>query len=1002
MRRFFGTAALAAAALLSPLFASAQGTYYSPDLKNARTLADIGFTAIDANGDGNTWAPNGGVVTFRNLDGASCTAVDKYPIFIGANANDDWMLTPGIRFEAGKTYKGHILMCKTMFAAVGEVLEMKMGTEKSASGMNVTILPKSELIIPEFGGNSLWTFEFEISVPTTGDYYIGFHCIGKPAVKVGLAELIIENGISTVTPEAVSDIEFIRDATDPKKVTIEFTAPSKAKDGSDLTSLSKIEINRNGDLLTTIQNPVPGARQSYTTTVAVNGLYTFSVQAFTANGGGDIASGTTFVGVNTPSQVTDIKAANTGNKSATISWEAPTVDKDGYPILDSYLKYDVYRTPLYSSERTLVGENVTVTKFEDTLSDNDENAEAGDESPTQQFYIYSVVAKTSEGSASAVSAIAVPMGEPYETPYAESFNGGRASKLFTTTSLQGNTRWSVTNTLDDVNSIDGSGLAYLDGQIGGTGAYLTGLIDLSAMSSPTLSYYTYNIAGADPADNELQVVVNATDGTSKTFDFVAPELYWNKTILPLDEFAGKTVTLTFVGKRNNNTYLCLDAIEISNIFMHDLKAAAIRVPAKVHTDEPFTVTVDVVNAGSTVSGDYSVELYCDGSLADTYEATALGVGEYDYVAFTRVHGILSADTAVYSATVVYAQDSDESNNATEEVETIVRKNSYPVVTDLSGSDANGAILLTWSEPSTDKAQPYEVTEDFENYTSWANSNVGDWIFVDRDQAVIAGFNDGEQTIEMPGIPSYSQQSWWVFDNSTENFNNGSFATLSGNKFLASMVSGIQGQGFVQNDDWAISPALYGGAQTITVNARSYSLAESDWESLEVLYSTGSLNPDDFVSIRTEAGVPSEFTEYEFDLPDGAERFAIRNISFGKMMLMVDDVTYIPVGDPAAFSINGYNVYRDGVKINDVPVEENEYTDSAAPEGNHTYNVTVIYSAGESRFSNDWGGSSSSVAGLDAESTPAEYYDLQGIRVTNPLPGNIYILKIGNKAIKVIK
>ena len=986
----------AALMLLAPS-AYSQGYYYTQNFEGARNLEAVNFTTIDSNGDGKTWALSG-ESSFANLDGV--TDYDhrytKYPVYIDTNNNDDWLLTPSIRFEAGKTYKTTIIFCKTYYANPGQVLEVKLGTAKNAASMTTTLLAPSDINIPEYGGNSLWTHEFVISVPTTGDYYLGVHAIGQPAVKVGLTDINIENGISLVTPAAPTDFEFTHDATDAKKVTVSFKAPDKAKDGSTLNALTKIEVRRNGDLVSTIDNPTPGTRQYVDNIVAVSGVYTYTAQAFTASGGGDLASATTFVGINTPSSVKNVVARNTGSDKANISWEAPTLDKDGYPIIASILTYDVYRTPLYSSEATLVASDVAGLSCDDLIEADEDAAE-----PFQQFYTYSVVAKSSEGSAPAVSSNPLPLGDPYAVPYLESFPRGRASNIFTSTSLAGNTRWSLTNSLDDVTSVDGDGIAYLDGQIGGVASCFSGLIDLTGMVSPTLSYYTYNIAGADPADNELEIVITATDGTSKTIARYSPDMYWNKSIVPLTEFADKVIRINFNGYRNNNTYLCLDAIEVTNIFAHDLKVTGMSVPAKVHTDEPFNITVDVLNAGSVDSGDYTVELYCDGAKVDTYGGTSLKVGDFDHVSFTRTHGILDAEKAVYSAKVIYANDQDNSNNESDEVETTIVKNSYPVVEDLTGAVDGSNITLTWSEPNTENARPYEVVEDFERYDSWANSGVGDWVFVDQDKAVIAGFNNGEEVVEMPGIPSYSQQSWWVFDNSTENFNNGSFETLSGRKFLASMISGIQGEGVVQNDDWAISPRLYGGPQTITVNARSYSLMESEFETFEVLYSTGSTNPADFTSVRIERNIPGEFNAYEFDLPDGAKRFAIRNISNGKMMLMVDDVVYTPEGDPAAFSINGYNVYRDGVKINTAPVEENEFTDINVPEGKHVYNVTVIYSAGESMFSNDWSAKGAEVTDITVEDGEMEFFNLQGIRVLNPERGQIYIVRKGNSVNKVI-
>ncbi|MDE6157261.1 MAG: hypothetical protein K2F78_03850, partial [Muribaculaceae bacterium] len=388
---------------------------------------------------------------------------------------------------------------------------------------------------------------------------------------------------------------------------------------------------------------------------------------------------------------------------------------------------------------------------------------------------------------------------------------------------------------------------------------------------------------------------------------------------------------------------------------------------------------------------------------DSYDGSKLNVGSFDEVKFTRTHSVTDPEKVTYSIRIVCADDQDMSNNEITAAPTTVRRNSYPTVTDLAGQKNGNTVLLQWSEPDTEKAQPYETLETFDTYQSWANTEVGEWVLVDMDKALIAGFNTGN----MPGIPDYSQQSWWVFDNKHDDFNNGTLSTLSGSKFLASMVSGfnsdgIHEAGYAQNDDWAISPELFGGPQTITVNARSYGTDQSLLETFEVLYSTGSIDPADFISVKIVENVPSQYTAYEFDLPDGAKRFAIRNISFGKYLLMIDDITYIPVGDPASFSINGYNVYRDGVCINSEPVEENEFEDTDCGEGNHTYHVTVLYSAGESQFSNAYMLDSTGVESISADdNAPVRYYNLQGMPVATPKAGQAYIRVKGKHVTKVI-
>lgn len=978
---------------LPALLASAQGTvYYSTDF-NTSSLASIGFSTIDANNDGTVWTPQTTKNSFRNLDGQSITAVEMTPTSIANQTNDDWLLTPSIRFESGKTYDTEFLLAKYAYAAVENSMEICLGTSKNASSMTTVLVTASECGMPQFGGNSLWTKRATITVDQTGDYFIGIHAIGKPGQKIAVASIKIAPGIGQSTPAAVSNLTVTPDPTGDKKATISFTAPSFAKDGSELTSLTKIEVRRGDDLVKVIDNPAPGSGQSVVDMVPINAEYTYRVTAFSEAGGGDPATASAFIGINIPGAVSDIKAENTSNISAIISWSAPAADKDGNNINPSLITYDVYAGQLYSSSYQLIASGISETE---TTFTRPEPAE-GEEEPQQSFYSFKIVAKTAQGDGETAQInIPVPLGIPYEVPFMESFANGRVSTIYTAPHLQGNNYWQVTRDFEDVSSADGdNGMVFLNGQIGGSAAFITGLIDLSGMASPTLSYYTYALAGCDPEDHRLQLIITTTDGQEKEYEMYTPAAGWNKTLIPLNDFIGKTVRLRFDGYRLNNTELFLDAISIANIYSTDIETTGIHMPSVVRSDEPFDVIVDVLNAGSTPVASYKVDLYNDGNLVDSYSGVSLPIGAYDHVAFQRVHGILDPETISYYAVVSCDGDMDAANNRTETIESILRKNSYPTVSDLNGEIADGVLTLVWSEPDTSDAQPYETLETFESYPSWATQNVGDWIFVDRDQAQISGFIEAV----MPGIDNYSQQSWWIFDNSSEDFNNGSFATLSGNRFLASMVSGILGQGYVQNDDWAISPALFGGAQTVTVNARSYSILDSEFESFEILWSDGSTNPDDFTLLQRFENIPSEYQEYSAELPEGARRFAIRNISLGKYVLMVDDVTYIGVGDPASFSINGYNVYRDGIRLNDEPVEENEFVVENPVAGD--YQVSVLYSAGESRLSNAFNPEGLSVGTISAEQPQrAELFNLQGQRVSNPAPG-IYIMRKGSESRKVI-
>lgn len=80
-------------------------------------------------------------------------------------------------------------------------------------------------------------------------------------------------------------------------------------------------------------------------------------------------------------------------------------------------------------------------------------------------------------------------------------------------------------------------------------------------------------------------------------------------------------------------------------------------------------------------------------------------------------------------------------------------------------------------------------------------------------------------------------------------------------------------------------------------------------------------------------------------------FAIHHTTLGGLGLMIDDITYKPItGTPEIEEPMGYNVYRDGVKITSAPVEQPQYDDVVPVEAEYQYQVTAVYPAGESYYS----------------------------------------------------
>ena len=364
-------------------------------------------------------------------------------------------------------------------------------------------------------------------------------------------------------------------------------------------------------------------------------------------------------------------------------------------------------------------------------------------------------------------------------------------------------------------------------------------------------------------------------------------------------------------------------------------------PGKVKAGEKFNVDVTVGNVGTADASAITVELYADDKLAETKTLDALESGKNAVVSFECDMHVLAEEAVAYHAVVKNAADENDNNNTTKTIEVAPVVSRLPAVTDLKGENGTEGVKLTWSEPDLSSVAE-EKTVDFEDAEAWAHEYAG-WTFVDADGKPVGGF----QNTEIPGIEAgVTLTSFFVFEQDGATFNQ-TFAAHSGNKFLASLFNYDPDGGMV--DDWAISPALDGSAQTVSFWAKSY---DSNYpESFDILYSTGSLDTKDFVKVKEVKNAPKEWTEYTFDVPEGAKHFAIRNHDTDAFMLMLDDFTFAAAGSSAKLSIVGYDVYRDGEKITAEPTGETKFVDADAAAGEHTYVVVTVYETGMSKGSN---------------------------------------------------
>ena len=868
-----------------------------------------GYTNINGYDDDRKWELYGGSVRFK---------------YDGTNPMDGWLITPSVKLEGGKMYKVSF-DARSNSSKWPERIEAKFGTEATAAGMTETIVGPTDLPSAEFV-----TLSNYITPATTGIYYIGLHAISDVDTYYLYADnLTISEGMSTAAPDSVTNLKIVSDPAGALSATITFKAPTKTIAGNTLSSITKIEVIRDDSVaVKTIDNPAVGSEQTVTDSGMEAGTHVYTVKAYNADGVGMTNSASEYVGLGVPAAPANSTITETATEGeVTISWTAPTTDVNGKPIDPSTVTYTIL-----NSDGEVVVENLTATTY---------TFQAIDPAEGQEFVYYGIFASNSIGTNNEDYEMTdmIAVGPAYTTPFAESFPESTLSFKFGYETVSGDTKWTLLDDSSGVPAQDGDN-GFLGGKgsaVGDISRFFSGKLKIT-VDNAALSFWYY---GFEDGGNTIEVEVNEGAGwqvVGSTYT-AGPEEGWKKALVDLSAYKGKTIQFAFKTTTQTHNYTLIDNIVIDTPLNYDLKAGAIVAPKSVVPGEKFNVTVDLANFGTDKATGYAVDFYRNGALAGSVTGDDIASGDKSTISFADSASITSPEVLTYTAKINWAADQNADNNATDSVSVKVKQSNYPTVSDLSGVMTTEGVKLTWSEPNPEAAAGQPVTEDFEEFESFTVNPTGDWTFID---------GDGSQTYVIQDVEyphAAEAMAYIVMDASHDGFNQ-SFAAHSGNKYLGSFAATTG-----PNNDWMISPELSGDAQTISFWAKSYTL-QYGAESFEVLYSTTGKAVEDFTLVEAVDQVPNEWTEYSYNLPAGAKYFAIRCTSNDKFIFLVDDVTYVPANAAQQeLSLIGYNVYRDGVKVNAEPVAEPSFIDATAAEGSHTYVVTVVYDKGESKASN---------------------------------------------------
>lgn len=929
---------------------------------NFSTQSDFNkFTVVDYNGedhtgDGNTWQWNE-------------WAPDAEYKYSSSNAADDWLITPNIALMMGYEYT-FTFSAKAQRAAWPEAYSVLIGQGSDLSKYT-TIKPKTAIMNSDFEDQTVKT-----TVTADGNYRFAIRCQSDVDMSTFYVNKVtVTQGVKTSTPEKVSNLKITPAANGKLEATVSFNAPTKATDGSELTSLSSIAVYGGVDLLTTISNPTPGQAYTYTDANALSGWNTYRVIASNADGEGAEAVDSAYVGVDVPKAPVSAGISDNGDGTATITWSAPSATgiNNGYVDL-SKLTYSVYSED-EDGKTTLLKDNITGTSYTVTLPTGNE----------QNINFYRVTAKSSAGE-SEYALVEITTGDPYTLPYSESFTGGKASHFAVGQKTGTNGFAPVTYMAADE---DGGSMFAAGVQDGETAEVNLGRISLKGASNPTLSFNYYATANRT---GKAYAIVRTPDGKEnivQTINLVdITDGGWQSAKTALSAYSSYDyVTLIFrVNPTSNNTSFGIDAVSIRDVKANDL-AISISAPATVKAGNTAKITATVKNNGSVNAASYKVNFFVDDKEVSSADGSSLAADASATFTYSYEAKVTDPEQVNLYATVDYDGDENTADNTSETLALKITQPAVPVVTDLTATTSDAGNVLSWTGIST----PAEaVTEDFENYDNFTISDFGPWTLYD---------GDGEKTWKPSMYPDFANagdpMAYIVFNPSALGIDltddqNAEYVPHSGNKFAASMAADSYLTG---NNDWLISEMLSGEAQTVKVFAKSFDASGYYKETFDVRYSTTGNVPENFTQTVREQSAGSTWTEYSFDLPAGARYFAIVCTSSNKMMLQLDDVTYTKGG----LSAESYNIYRDGQLIATVLAPATTYTDAVAPAGTHSYNVTAVYSEGESGLSNDASTTTTGINGVtvddeDAKNQPS--YNLSGQRINNGYRG--IIIRNGKK------
>ncbi|WP_295728944.1 choice-of-anchor J domain-containing protein [uncultured Muribaculum sp.] len=911
------------------------------------------FTFEDANNDGFSWMYSENLVWF---------------MLNPQQDSDDWLMSPPITLEKGKHYNLKLNILGSVGMEIHRV-DVCLGKDATPESMTNNIRTS---VFRGYAALDEWIVPEE-----DGEYYFGLHVLTpKGNGAISITDFYIGAGYNATVPGTVSGLEVKAAPMGAMQATVSFKCPTIDFAGNELGAIKHAVLTNTttGTVVKVFENPAPGAVLEAVDEAPAQGNNTYSVTCDNDSGDGMPVESTCWIGVDLPGAPVNVRWIQDG-EFARLTWEAPAAGQHGGYMDVSKLQYHVS-----------VGDSPEpIGEATDGFS-ADFKPELENPQDVLQFNVWAV---NETGAGTVARSNQSAFGTPYQTPFYESFE---MAALHSTPWLrkieEGYNAMNVVTYVEGLNDINGVPVTAFDNDGGmlvyspftrGVTCLEMPIVDISGLSKPVMKMWVMFFDD----QTEVKIKGNNNSGTEWTDLEVIRKgdkpSGWNLVVVPIDKFKGESRLQLCVqcSTPGSGTYVLFDRISIEEGFDTDLMVAGVDFPSKIYAGKTFNTSVKVANAGLKASPACEVQVLIDDKLAASMPLASLppsGVATIDLESFLSSN----ATSARVQAQIYCMSDEDKTNNALVANLQVVRS-ALPAPVGLGNtSESSSEVRLSWTAPECRYNAP--VTDSFETLEAGSvggidvkrgpdgnmivNQNIGwlnDYKLVDNDMLATT------TTAPMMGTPN-SQNGMVCQVVDVVEFNLRGTSTIweahSGNKLLAFWQSKRYdpetGKDSYDepNDDWLILPKLSEDDKFISFWAKSLT-EKYGLESFEIMVSLESDDIADFERFTYASNIPAGYATdaehgyvyYEFDLPEETQYVAIRYNSAGTMALLVDDLSYTPADNMVDIELLGYNVYRDGTRINDEPLKSPEFVDRPESDGSYRYNVTALFAEGESPYSN---------------------------------------------------